>query len=734
MLSNLLPFLDPSIYSGLNPETTLIVDAERTYTLTTLHKQISSAIQNISEKKHTLAGLFFDHTTGCIVGMLIAYAEQIPSVPFHPDHPDNYIRSIIEENGISLVITDAANYARVSGLVTGLDIEIFLIDAEYGEKKRKDSVLNIVTDEDRVISLLFTSGTTGKRKGVIRTNANLTSITRQAQFHFIPGEVLIRPGEQVALTYSYLFYSGFRIIYTTLKYGGTLHLFDLSKSTYAEFEEWIQKKQITCLELPVSYFRSFMDSLDNGVIFPSVRTIVLAGQRVNPQDIIRYQSHFSQNSQLVILYGLTETGCICRSIYHKEDQIERKALSVGYPYNGQDVRIVDDNDQEAQKGEAGEIVISSPSVSPGYFGDEQYSSRYFITLRNHPEKVFFRTGDIGEYLPDGSLYLHGRKDRIVKIRGYRVNLGEIEQYLLSTGLLSQAAVVTRKTNNNEEERIIAYVAPIKDTTIHNDTIYQKLSVLVPDYLLPSDIIICSYLPMTSNGKVDYQNLLFNNTFNSASRKQISFRSELEKEIYDIWSEVLGNIPGSTDENFISLGGDSLKAVQVITLMQDRIDERISLFLFIKNLTIQSQADSIAKGIFPTSSFLVQLKKGRGIPIILIPDMKGDPFSFLQLSHKLEVPNPVYSCDLKLLSKKQDFRQIDFWDVPLLLRGEIRNTIQDEKYIIGGICNGGLYALDIAMQESSTGNDLPLTIIINPGKRPIHAPHWDFFPTYSLRRL
>ncbi len=404
--------------------------------------------------------------------------------------------------------------------------------------------------------ILYTSGSTGRPKGVIQTHGNLLQRVDRWKSNFaIPSD------DRFALVGSMSVSHGMTVVLNALLRGATLCPFDVARDGVAAMADWLIDERISFISLTVTLFRSLADHLDGrNRRFPDLRLVRLAGEAVTANDVATHRRLFGSRTGLEVSYSATEVGPITSYLVAPNDTFPEGIVPIGVPYEGLTVAVVDGTGAELPAGETGEMVVRGSDLSTGYWNDpERTASRYNASSAAGQQE--YRTRDLGR-VRGGMLEYVGRLENRVKIRGFRVELGEIEAVLAQCVDVLHGAVVVHPGPDGED-RIVAYVQPKPGALPTVDTLRSDLAARLPDYAIPAVFVIQQHLPLTESGKPDRRALVAPGPHRPVlSSVWTSPRTPLEEVIADIWCKVLGLEEVGVDDSFLSLGGDSLKAQRV----------------------------------------------------------------------------------------------------------------------------------------------------------------------------
>jgi hypothetical protein len=302
-----------------------------------------------------------------------------------------------------------------------------------------------------------------------------------------------------------------------------------------------------------------MGSLAADRVLPAVRLVVLGGEPGYSSDAHLFEQHFRSTSRLVNGLGPTESTVALQYVVPRAAALTRHALPVGYPVDGTAVRLVDDDDFDAEV--YGEVVIQSPYVAVEYWRRPELTRAAFDDGATTTGRRY-RTGDLGRLLPNGSLEFIGRKDRQVKLHGCRVEPGEIEAAIRQHPGVREAVVAVR--GDSERTSLVAYVVPRGSDAPSSQVLRKLVASQLPDYMVPAAFIAVESLPLRANGKVDVDALPSPAVHVAPSRPAAAPRDAREERLAALWQDVLGDPRIGVEDNFFELGGDSIAAIRFAT--------------------------------------------------------------------------------------------------------------------------------------------------------------------------
>jgi tyrocidine synthetase-3 len=521
-------------------------------------------------------------------------------VPLHPEFPPERVRRMIEASRAEWVVTSRGYYQKYSGALG--DLKTLLVDEEPGGVDLDLPGRRFYLDEDvggddfvagreqdKHCYIYFTSGSTGDPKGVLGRRGSLA--------HFIRWELEefgINESFNVSQMTPPSFDPYLRDLLVPLAAGGTSCI--PPADTLLEMGalvRWLEDNHITLVHTVPSLFKSLVSRVEGDHCFPGLRYILLAGEILRGCDISRFVQVFKGRIQLVNVYGPTET-TLAKLFYRvRPEDVQRAVIPVGKPIDGAQALILDEKKRKCPPEREGEIYIRTPFMSAGYYNDPCLTKAVFIKnpFGKHPGDRLYKTGDLGRQLPDGNIEITGRVDFQVKIRGMRIEAGEIENRLLRHSDIEEA-VVSARGDEGAEKYLCAYVVPVPGQKPAPAALKKHLAHQLPDYMIPAFFVYLEKMPLTPSGKINRRALPAPEI--RASESFVGPRDPWEKQLAELWSDVLG-IPHDTtgiDDNFFDLGGHSLKASVMAAKIYQAFDVNISLKDLFETATIREQAEYI----------------------------------------------------------------------------------------------------------------------------------------------
>jgi amino acid adenylation domain-containing protein len=545
-----------------------------------------------------------------IFGVLKAgkfYAAIDPS--FHSDR----VAYIINDSQANLIVTNTRNMElainQASNGSTLLNID------EIHDVFSSDN-LDLSVSPDDLLIIGYTSGSTGAPKGVIATHRNVAQAIQSA------GERLrIGIDDRLTLLHSPSFGSAHGHLYISLLNGASLFPFNVRSEGVDRLARWLQEEKITVYHSSPSLFRQLADSLRGQEKLSNLRLVHLSGAPVTRLDFDLYKDNFGPETLLEFGMGSTEARGIGSAIVDQTFSFPEEGTPIGYPRPHNKILLLDENGREVGPGEVGEIAVKGRNLNRGYWNQPDLTGTKFLPDPTGSDERIVLTGDLGRMLADGFLIHLGRKDLMLKIRGYRVDLGEIEKALLAHPQVKEAGVAAWDCEPGEKS-LAGYVVSRHETALNVSELREFLRTKLPDYMIPAAFVFLESLPLV-NGKLDRTALPSPDHQRPSLRTAyVQPRSEIEQKLAKIWAEVLQLDEVGIHDNFFDLGGHSLTATRLISRVLDS---------FRVDVSPKSLFESPSLGGFTqrVEDALHQAQSGTFLPLISVPRGNSLPASFSQ---------------------------------------------------------------------------------------------------------
>ncbi|MEM8718413.1 MAG: amino acid adenylation domain-containing protein [Cyanobacteria bacterium P01_G01_bin.39] len=678
--------------------------------------------------KGSKIAVILDDRSEMIISLIAIWKAGCVFVPLDASFPEERLCQIVDDVSPDCFITQS----KFSSLIAQIyrdhqqnskiinieetwqsnQFEANLIPISKSLSKFSSEKPSVSVDLEQSSYIYYTSGSTGKPKGIV---GNLKGVS-----HFIKWEIEtfnITAGWRFSQFTSPTFDAFLRDIFVPLCSGGTICI---SPELTARMEtklliDWIDSNQINLIHCVPSLFATFTNRELDGEKLNSLNYILMSGETLPVSDVENFWKVYSNRIKLVNLYGATETTMV--KFYHqvKESDLERGFIPIGKPIKGARAVILDRYGNLCPRGVFGELYIRTPYKTLGYYNQPELTKEVFVSnpFSDDPHDLIYKTGDVARLLNDGNFQLRGRKDDLVKIRGIRVELGDIENQLRQHNLV-QGAVVLIREDKPGQKRLVAYVVANPESNLTVAQLRHFLKQRLPDYMMPAAFVILDTLPLLPNGKVNRLALPApDNTRQEPSSTYVVPQDQLESHLTEIWSEVLGIQPIGVKDNFFDLGGNSLQAVSLFAQIEKQFGKNLPLATLFQSGTVAEIAQIIRseKWLSPWESLVPIQPNGSKPPLFYIHAGGGNLLVYRDLAFALGVDQPVYGLQPRGLDGKYaPFNDVK--DMADYYLAQIRSLQPNGPYFLAGLSTGGATAWEIAQLLQTRGQKVALLALFD----------------------
>ena len=564
------------------------------YTYKELNKKANSlAIQLIKQniKSKDVVGVLLTRSVELIVSILAILKCNATYMPLSSSYPEDRLNYMIKNSKSKLIITNTNLKKKIT------NTNYYILDSIKHLHNVKKSIDTKYGNSSDIAYIIYTSGSTGRPKGVQITNNNLNNFINNFNKYFknVTSEDRFLSSTNISFDVSIF------EIFMPLLNGSTLVLYhDELIKDIIDYCNYIVENKITALYIPPNILNEVYYVLKDKENI-SINKLLVGVEAIKKKTLNKYFS-LNPNMRIINGYGPSETTICCTALNYIQDtnSIE-EVVSIGKPLYNNNIYILGNDMQMLPIGVIGELYITGDGVGSGYIYNNDETSKNFIdnTYDNLSEKMY-KTGDLGKWNTDGTISLIGRKDSQVKISGYRIELKEIDNVIMQYPDIEKSISIVIDYEN--KKRISSYYVGSRD--ISNIELKSYLSKKLPFYMVPSDITQLKAFPITSNGKIDTKQLPKSLLYNTISEKSnyIAPSNNLERQIAEIFENLLSISPIGIDDNFFKLGGDSLLAINLqIELLKKKINVTYSdIFM---NPTVRELCNKIASNSFNATNVL-----------------------------------------------------------------------------------------------------------------------------------
>ena len=676
--------------------------------------QLAHHLRKLGVGPEVPVGVCLEPSIPLTVALLAVLKANGACLPLDPAYPKDRLRFMVEDARVPVLLSDQAEVSELVGSgtkVVGMDS---MWDSIATESRSNPE--NNITPQN-LAYLIYTSGSTGKPKGVMLTHGGLVN--------YIPAAVKLydlKSTDRVLQFSSVSFDIAIEEMYPTWAAGATLVLrsgdFSLAGS---EFLSWARQQKLTVISVATAYWHELVHELsESGAsLAESVRLVIVGGEKAQIPVLEAWQKVAGSRVRWINTYGPTETSVIATAYEPQASNPLPSPLPIGRPISNTKIYILDSHLQPVPVGEAGEIHIGGPGLARGYLNNPEVTAAKFIPnpFSSEPEARLYKTGDLARYLPNGEIEFAGRRDFQIKIRGFRVEPGEIEAVLGRHASVRQAVVVATDEGVNGK-RLVAYLVPVRGLTPSVGNLRGWSRERLPDYMIPSDFVFLDELPLTPNGKVDRRVLLARPAISVPVENCAAPTDPIESRLVHIWEELLSKRPIGIRDNFFDVGGHSLVAVRLMRRIEQAFGRKLPLVALFEAPTIEQLASLLRQDRLPPSVSLIVPIQPRGDrpPFFFVHGLGGAVLRFQALARHMAPDQPFYGIQPQGIDGGMPFlRTVE--QMASCYIGEMRQAQPQGPYFIGGYSFGGLVAFEMARQLQAAGEEVAFLGMVDtyPGR-------------------
>ena len=529
-------------------------DEHMTYSeLNDYSNQIGRLLVENDIKEEALIGIMLERSPLMVASILGTWKASGAYLPIDVSYPEKRIAELLNDSGMKVLISHSKYInLELEKAFEGKIIKLDQVEWENVESSNLDSHIEMRS----LAYVIYTSGSTGKPKGVMIEHQGMMN-----HIHGMIDELNISERSVIAQNAPHCFDISIWQFFTSLVCGGTIVIYsnDLIMDI-DRFMNCIIKDRVNLLQVVPSFLEALIDRTQEAL--EDLNYLLVTGEELKPNLIKRWFDQFP-NVKMVNAYGPAEASDdVTLHIMNKMPNDNR--IPVGKPFQNMKIYIVDEGMNLCPIGVKGEIAVSGIGVGRGYLNNQDKTDEVFMIdpFRPDVEQRLYKTGDLGRWLPEGTIEFLGRIDHQVKIRGFRIELGEIENQLLKLGTLKEAVVIAREDVAGDKYLCAYYVS---EEEIPMTEIRQHLSESLPEYMMPLYFIQLEKLPLTANGKLDRKALP--KPVVGIGTVYVAPRDDEERVVAKVFEEVLGIENVGAEDDFFILGGDSIKAIRIVSKLR-----------------------------------------------------------------------------------------------------------------------------------------------------------------------
>jgi amino acid adenylation domain-containing protein len=684
-------------------------------------EQVADRLRTLGVGPEVLVGLYVERSPAMVIGLLGILKAGGAYLPLDPTYPEDRLIWMMHDAQIHWVLTQSSlcqtQVARQPAIPSVLIDPGPEIAASTPHQASEEGVA-----PNQLAYVIYTSGSTGTPKGVQIEHQGLTNLAT-AQIRAFG----VMPGHRVLQFASFNFDASISEIAMALCAGATLYLAPAPALLPGPpLQKLLQEHAITHVTLTPSTLAMLPPAS-----FPALETLIVAGEAC-PGYLVQ---QWSQGRRFFNAYGPSEN-TVCTTIMACTETAYAAGDGgppIGRPIANVQVYLLDPEQQPVPIGVPGELYVGGIGVGRGYLNRPELTAERFIEWRtaeetmlsSHkpPPKRLYKTGDLARYLPDGTIEFLGRLDHQVKVRGYRVELEEIESRLLSHPGVQDAVVIA--DGEAADRRLLAYWTPGAHTAVSSAELRLHLGQTLPEYMLPAHFIQLPTLPLTPNGKVDRRALPAPADVALANAAHVPPQSALEQKLVALWANVLQAPAVGIHDNFFEIGGHSLLAMRLLSRIEESLGRPLTLATLLQNPTVAQLARQLAPVAEQTAttkppgrvadtdwSPLVPLQpQGQHPPFFFIHPIGGNVLCYRALAQALGTDHPFYGLQSPSLQAEATTASPRIEEMAALYRQAVAKVCPHGPYRIGGWSMGGVIAYEMACQWAQEGKPVATVVLI-----------------------
>lgn len=583
--------------------------------------------------RESVVAVAMERTPEWIIAILALWKIGAVYLPLDASHPRKRLMYQLTDSEAVLVLTQdhlRENFSGFSHVLTTETLASSLASSPQHAPEQK-------IQATQPAYIIYTSGSTGTPKGVLVNHDSAYAHTEA-----LKGIYKLRSDDNVLQFSSPTFDASVEQILVTLAAGACLILLDAQLKDPQAMLDTLAAEEIHVAEFPPAYLQELLPVLTPYAL-QTIRLLVSGGDVLSAALAREITPYLPTKAKLLNFYGPTEA-TMAATVYSVAGNLQPYdswlSLPIGKPLPNTRIYILDQHQQLLPIGMAGELCIAGQRLARGYLNREDLTTKQFVEmeLMGIRERVY-KTGDRARWLADGTLEFLGRLDRQVQLRGYRIELAEIEQTLLQHPAIRDVVVLK---NSDHQESLTAIVATDQRSALNSGILYEWLKDYLPGYMIPSTFSFMAGIPRTPEGKLDTQSLTLEIDSCPVADKEMPL-DPLELDLWNMWRNILKLRHIGRNDNFFHIGGNSLSVIQVMVEVKNKYHIDLPLSLLLQSPTIAILADFLrsAPSLDTPSCVITLNREGTRPPMVLIPGQGGNILDLYDLSACLDKEFPCY---------------------------------------------------------------------------------------------
>jgi amino acid adenylation domain-containing protein len=655
--------------------------------------RIANTLRARGAKPGQYVGICLSRGPSLVAALLGAAKASVPYVPLDPDYPRERLEFMLQDVAAPLVLTERQHAPLFSCPLVVLDAG----DLEGAP----DTRLPVESKPTDPCYAIFTSGSTGKPKGVVLTHRAVVNTLDWVSRTFEVG-----PGDRLLFVTSPCFDLSVYDTFGALGAGATVVVASSERMRDPQaLADAIVSERITIWDsAPAALQRLTTFFPENGG--DRLRLVMLSGDWIplTLPDAVR--TSFPK-ARVMSLGGATEAAIW--SNWYPVGVLDPRWTSVPYgrPIQNAHYHVLDKRLRPTPVGVQGDLYIGGTCLAEGYLNRPELTAERFIADPFRPGGRLYMTGDLARYFDDGELEFLGRADFQVKIRGFRVELGEVEIAINALPGVKEA-LCSAYNDASGQKSLVAYVVAKPGATLDEEEIKKSARSVLPDFMVPSQVMVLDAMPISANGKVD-RKALPSPTQRAATSQYVAPRTASESKMAEIWQDLLQRKQVGVTDNFFALGGQSLLAVMLVSRVEKEFGIRLPLSRVLEKPTIEELVGSLGQPSNVGRHLVTLNATGSRPPIVLISGIGGYGFIFQGLAKALGPDQPVHVLHAVGAEDALEGTDHSIEEVASIYEPQVAAVCPSGPIILGGYSFGILVALELALRLERSGREVPLLI-------------------------
>ena len=530
-------------------------------------ERMAAGLRRLGVGPETRVGLLAERSEGLVAALLGTLKAGAAYVPLDPGYPAERLAYMMADAGISVVVAGAGLEARAQGLVAANEAVIVSIAELAAAEPAGEAAELDQAGPQNLAYVLYTSGSTGRPKGVMVEHGSLVNYLDWALEYYE-----VREGQGAPLHSPLSFDLTVTALFTPLLAGRPVHLLGEQPGVERLAAEMRGGRDFSLVKVTPSHLEALNQLLSGEQLAGMTRKFVIGGEALHGGLLKMWRAQAPQTS-IVNEYGPTETvvGCCVYEVGSDGEERGGGAVPIGWPIGNTRLYVLDSSGRPEPVGSTGELYVGGAGVTRGYLGRPALTAERFVPdpFASEPGARLYRTGDVVRYGRGGCLEFLGRSDEQLKLRGYRIEPGEVEAGLREHEAVREVVVLRREVEGGGDYQLVAYVVGEDGASVMGSELRAHLQQQLPEYMIPASFVVLDQLPLTANGKLDRRALPAPSEVRPALREVYAApRNAVEEVVAGIWAEVLRLDKVGVDDDFFELGGHSMLMMLISSRIRD----------------------------------------------------------------------------------------------------------------------------------------------------------------------